>query len=319
MSRSHPISIGSIGSIGLCPLISGKSTPRDVYSMSSYSIDYDNSTNHTNTNFSDATLKPYESVYGAELYSNAHSSASKAPSKVTRFSSIVKTYSPCNQARMDSNNPYKFHSKITDNYSSYESVLLNSSHPIKVNSNNKININGNRGILVNKSEILKWKGSIPLESYPINIDPNPQVIIKKDSKKIDYTQSIRIKYLKPPSPPAPGDLIIRQEPSRLTVPAPPIIIRQQPPKPSNPPPLIIREAPPDPPPYIPPRVIKCSGKMLPPPPRKVIIERLPPVPEKPQPIIIERWLPYNRNVKRRVIFQKQPDPIYVKPKNVIKR
>lgn len=324
MSRSYPISIGSIGSIGLCPLISGKSTPRDIYSMSSYSIDYDRSTNHTTTNFSDATIKPsalmhnaHDTSYDSDQYSNAHSPMSKsAQSKVTRFSNIVKAYPPCDQSYIDSN----YRDSIKNNsetYSSFETAILKSTYPIRVNNNDKIQLNGQRGILVNKSEIQNWKGSVPIEQYPINTDPNPHIIVKKDQKKLDYTQNIQIKYLKPPPPPTPGDLVIRHEANRQPPVAPPIIIRQQPPKPCNPPPLVIREAPPTPPLPVESRIIRISGKLLPPPPRKVIIERLPPIPSKPQPIIIERWLPYSQNVKRRVVFHKQPDPIYVKPRNVM--
>jgi hypothetical protein len=82
--------------------------------------------------------------------------------------------------------------------------------------------------------------------------------------------------------------------------------------------LVIREAPPQPPAQVGRKVITISGKRLPPPPRKVIIERLAPLPAKPQSVIVERWLPYSQT-KRRVIFQKgaQPDPVVVKPRNVI--
>ena len=56
---------------------------------------------------------------------------------------------------------------------------------------------------------------------------------------------------------------------------------------------------------------------MPPPARKVVIERLAPIPSKPQAVIVERWLPYNENIKRRVVFQKAPaDPIIVQPRNV---
>jgi hypothetical protein len=66
-------------------------------------------------------------------------------------------------------------------------------------------------------------------------------------------------------------------------------------------------------------LITISGKLLPPPPRKVIVERLPPVPSHPPAIILERWLPYPK-VKRRVIYQKaapKPECVYPKPRNVI--
>ena len=56
---------------------------------------------------------------------------------------------------------------------------------------------------------------------------------------------------------------------------------------------------------------------LPPPPRKVVVERLAPLPSKPQAIIAERWLPYSE-VKRRVLFKPAPpDPIIVKPRNIV--
>ena len=70
--------------------------------------------------------------------------------------------------------------------------------------------------------------------------------------------------------------------------------------------------------YVSLKVIKISGKRLPPPPRRVIIERLAPLPIKPQPVVVERWLPYP-SVKRKVIFQRSSDAsaTLAKPKNLI--
>ena len=134
---------------------------------------------------------------------------------------------------------------------------------------------------------------------------------------MQYIQELAIRYLRPPTPPAPGEIIITQERNILPAPAPPLVIRQQPPRPSTPEPLIIREAPPQAPQPIGRKLITISGKRLPPPPRKVVIERLAPMPSKPQSVLIERWLPYN-DVKRRVIFQAAPpDPVVIKPRNVI--
>lgn len=49
----------------------------------------------------------------------------------------------------------------------------------------------------------------------------------------------------------------------------------------------------------------------------MVVERLAPLPSKPQAIIAERWMPY-KEVKRRVIFKPAPpDPIIVKPRNVV--
>jgi hypothetical protein len=50
----------------------------------------------------------------------------------------------------------------------------------------------------------------------------------------------------------------------------------------------------------------------------VVVERLAPMPPKPQPVIVERWMPYDQNQKRRVIYQcPPPDPVVCKPKNII--
>ena len=137
------------------------------------------------------------------------------------------------------------------------------------------------------------------------------------TKKLDYVQEIAIRYLRPPTPPIPGEILITQEPGIFFTPAPPIILRQQPPKPQTPEPLIIREAPPMAPEPIGSKLITISGRRLPPPPRKVFIERLAQLPSKPQSVLIERWLPYTQ-YKRRVIFQPAPpDPFIIKPRNII--
>lgn len=158
---------------------------------------------------------------------------------------------------------------------------------------------------------------MPICDYPINEDTNPEIVNKKISQQLEYVQELAVRYLRPPTPPAPGEIVITQEPNTLTPPAPPLVIRQQPPRPETPEPLIIREAPPQPPPAIGRKLITISGKKLPPPARKVVIERLAPIPSKPQSVIVERWLPYNDNIKRRVVFQRAPaDPVVVQPRNV---
>lgn len=155
----------------------------------------------------------------------------------------------------------------------------------------------------------------------LNIDPDPIVITKPNKCVLEYVQELAVRYLRPPSPPTPGDIIIRESKARIEEPLPPLIIRQQPPRPDTPEPLVIREAPPNPPKPMGKKIITISGKQLPPPPRKVIVERLAPIPSKPQPVIIERWLPYAQR-KRRVIYQRSNDCdndsiVALKPKNVI--
>ena len=201
--------------------------------------------------------------------------------------------------------------------SEIEAIILRSHEPVTVSETEEIEVLGQRGIWVNKSEVSDWRGEVPIEHYHINEDPNPEIITKRSQQKLEYIQELAVRYLRPPTPPAPGEIVITQEANVLTPPAPPLVIRQQPARPLTPEPLIIREAPPQAPNPVGRKLITISGKRLPPAPRKVVIERFAPLPAKPQSVLIERWLPYNE-VKRRVIFQAAPpDPIVIKPRNTI--
>ena len=202
--------------------------------------------------------------------------------------------------------------------SEIERAILRSPSPIKINKSNEVTVLGRKGIWINKNEINNLKGSIPLEKYLINHDPNPEIITKKNDKLISYIQEMSIRYLRPKTPPEPGEIIIQQQPDAMISPAPPLIIRQKRTRISTPEPIFIREAPPIPPKQVERKVITICGKRLPPPPRKVLIERLALLPSKLQSIIVERWLPYS-DVKRRVIYQRpiQSTQVSVNPKNVI--
>ena len=201
--------------------------------------------------------------------------------------------------------------------SEIEAAILRSSEPVIINETDEIEVLGQRGIWANKAEVVNWRGEIPISEYLINEDANPEVITKRSQQILEYLQEIAIRYLRPPTPPAPGEIVITQEPNVLTPPAPPLVIRQQPARPETPEPLVIREAPPQAPAAIGRKIITISGKRIPPPPRKVVIERFAELPAKPQSVLIERWLPY-AEVKRRVLFQAAPpDPIVVKPRNTI--
>ena len=201
--------------------------------------------------------------------------------------------------------------------SEIEAAILRSSEPVVINETDEIEVLGQRGIWANKAEVLNWKGDLPINEYLINEDANPEVITKRSQQILEYLQEIAIRYLRPPTPPAPGEIVITQEQNILTPPAPPLVIRQQPARPETPEPLVIREAPPQPPAAVGRKLITISGKRLPPAPRKVVIERFAELPAKPQSVLIERWLPYSE-VKRRVLFQAAPpDPIVVKPRNTI--
>lgn len=43
-----------------------------------------------------------------------------------------------------------------------------------------------------------------IKSYPINVDNNPDVIVRPNTQRITYKQDISVRYLKPDSPPPPG-------------------------------------------------------------------------------------------------------------------
>lgn len=175
-----------------------------------------------------------------------------------------------------------------------------------------------KGVWMNKHEAEEWSGELSLDQYAVNEDEDPEIIVKKSGEVLEYVQELAIRYLRPPTPQAPGEIIITQEADIQAGPAPPIIIRQHPARPETPEPLIIREAPPTPPAQLDKKIIKISGKRLPPPPRRVIIERLAPLPNKPQPIVVERWLPYP-SMKRKVLFHRSSDALALppKPKNLI--
>lgn len=144
-------------------------------------------------------------------------------------------------------NTYQATSNATSNLSSVEAAILRSTVPIDINETEEITWNGQRGIWANKAEVINWRGVIPLNEYRINEDPNPEVITKKSQQQLVYQQEVAIRYLRPPTPPAPGEILIQQEVNTITPPAPPLIIRQQPPRPTTPQPLVVREAPPPPP------------------------------------------------------------------------
>jgi hypothetical protein len=202
--------------------------------------------------------------------------------------------------------------------SKIEQMILRSTQPIEVSETEEITVIGQRGVWMNKAEVNAWRGDLAITEYRIHEDANPQVVTKRFEQQIEYVQELAIRYLRPPTPPAPGEIVITQEANTNTGPAPPLIIRQAAARADTPEPLVVREAPPQPPAPVGPKRITISGKKNPPPPRKVVIERLAPLPSKPQNVIVERWLPYAES-KRRVVFNKAAEvkAEVATPRNVI--
>lgn len=202
--------------------------------------------------------------------------------------------------------------------SEMEQRILRSSYPIEISETEEISVHDQRGVWSNRAEVLSWRGDVNISEYQLHRDTNPLIMTKKAKQDVEYVQELAIRYLRPPTPPAPGEVVIIQEANIKTGPAPPLIIRQAAARAETPEPLVVREAPPEPPEPVGPKRITISGKRIPPPPRKVVIERFAPLPAKPQNVIIERWLPYEES-KRRVIFNKAAEvrAEVVKPRNVI--
>lgn len=80
--------------------------------------------------------------------------------------------------------------------------------------------------------------AIPLNQYRLNEDLNPEIIRKKPIERVNYTQNVAVRYLRPPAPAPAGDIIIHQLPDRQVAPAPPLHLRHQQPSQQTPPPLV---------------------------------------------------------------------------------
>lgn len=193
---------------------------------------------------------------------------------------------------LEGNARKKSNRSVDEILNDFETSILRATQPIEISDDDEITVLGEKGIWVNKKEAKDWKGSVDLSDYQLLEDSNPKVIKKKNSQSLEYIKEMSIRYLKPPTPPAHGDLIITQEDGVPAKHAPPIIIRQMPERSESQDTIIIHEKPPAKPKPIMSKSIKVKGRRLPPPPRRVIIEKLPEDLSKQKSIMIERWLPY---------------------------
>jgi hypothetical protein len=105
-------------------------------------------------------------------------------------------------------------------------------------------------------------------------DPNP-VVIHKKSKPVTYVQKVHLAYYKPPAPPAPGPVIIKEvRPPQQPAPLP-LFVRIQPPPPPEQGPLVIREAPPPRPKHVPTTHLTKMLPAMPMPPPNVQVRNAP--------------------------------------------
>jgi hypothetical protein len=87
-----------------------------------------------------------------------------------------------------------------------EEEIRKSDVPIHSNESEEIEVMGYKGILLNRDEILDWNSKFPISPYKLNDDPSPEIIHKYLDQPIEYTQDVKVLYLKPPTPPPPGNL-----------------------------------------------------------------------------------------------------------------
>lgn len=158
----------------------------------------------------------------------------------------------------------------------------------------------------------------PEISAPIQTPgPPPPVLIRRKNKDLLFKQQVDIQLLRPPTPPAPAPIIIREIRHKPSPNNRPLTIHQklettgQLHISKTPSPIVIRERPPIPPKHdfaSKPTIIYRHLPTPPPSPPTVIVERLRPhvaaVVQKPRPILVEKWLPYPPEQKRKIIYER---------------
>lgn len=92
-------------------------------------------------------------------------------------------------------------------FSETEASILRSREPILINETEEITALGQRGIWANRKEVTNWKSDVPITEYFLNEDSNPEIIFKKAQNKLEYVQELAIRYLRPPTPPAAGEIV----------------------------------------------------------------------------------------------------------------
>ena len=83
--------------------------------------------------------------------------------------------------------------------SAIEAAILNAEDmPAKIDNDETssrkfILAGGESGLVVNDSETVKWTGPLPIDSYLLNDDPNPELIVKKSKQNLIYVQEYAIR------------------------------------------------------------------------------------------------------------------------------
>lgn len=228
------------------------------------------------------------------------------------------TFNMSNKEQNSSNINNKTLSMTLANADSLFDVTLWADKPDLIE--NQTSSNKDQNNLINENQKVEdkehcevnWSKQANLNEYELNQDLNPEIIKKSCFTNLELIQELCVRYLKPPTPPPAGEILIVQEQNKQTPPAPPLVVRQVPARPRTPQPLVVREAPPEAPKPQGVKLIRISGKHLPPPPRKVVLERIAPLPNKPQSVILEKWLPYSflKDDERKILFPNECECIF---------
>lgn len=65
-------------------------------------------------------------------------------------------------------------------------ILSAKEHPVEIRESETITVLGQTGIYANKADIINWTGPLPLEKYPINEDPSPQIVHKESTQQVNH-------------------------------------------------------------------------------------------------------------------------------------
>ena len=131
----------------------------------------------------------------SQIYVNNSSNYSRSSSVLNQIASDLMQLKQSASSRLAAQSSAGFNTSHELNpspvvLSAIEAAILRSSVPIDIHETEEITVNGQRGIWANKIESENWRGTIPLNQYTINEDPNPDIITKRSQQQIVYQQEV---------------------------------------------------------------------------------------------------------------------------------
>ena len=143
---------------------------------------------------------------GAASFSSAAGGSAATVSRIAQdmlsFSSGSSSSASASAAASAGADFFAFKSQV-------EASILAASNPLEFNATKQMSAAGQTGLWLNEAEVLAFNGN--LAEYVFVEDANPQVVNKKVQQQLEYVQELAIRYLRPPTPPAPGEIFIQME------------------------------------------------------------------------------------------------------------